>query len=201
MLDAVCREMEAYAAANRIPIIRPEAADFLADIVYYKRPELVLEIGTAIGYSTLLMAAKLPPGGRIISIEINAERAVLAQAFWRRAGLSDRIRVLVGDAGEILPTLAGPFELVFIDGPKGQYLDYLKKILDKLQLGAIVVADNVLFRGLVLTDAVPPRRFRTIVSRLRAYLAFVQRDWRFKTELVPVGDGMAISCYQGEKVK
>lgn len=197
-ITKIRQEMEDYAASNHVPIIKPAAGRLLEKAVSIKQPSAILEIGTAIGYSALLMAGQAPATSKITTIEQDEARVALAQDFWQRAGLIERINVLQGDAGVILPCLQMQFDLVFIDAAKGQYLDYLNKVMDKLMLGAVVIADNVLFRGFVL-EGDPPRRYRTIVKRLRAYLEFVQHDPRFVTKIYDNGDGMAISYYQGEK--
>jgi predicted O-methyltransferase YrrM len=198
-ITEIRQEMEEYAASNHVPIIKPAAGRLLEKAVSIKQPSAILEIGTAIGYSALLMAGQAPATSKITTIEQDEARVALAQDFWQRAGLIERINVLQGDAGVILPCLKMQFDLVFIDAAKGQYLDYLNKVMDKLTLGAVVIADNVLFRGFV-SGGDPPRRYRTIVKRLRAYLEFVQHDPRFVTKIYDNGDGMAISYYQGENV-
>lgn len=199
-ITTIRREMEVYAANNHIPIISRAAGQLLEQTISIKQPLAILEVGTAIGYSALLMAEKMPENAKITTVEQDEARIDLAQEYWQRAGLGDRIEVLHGDAGVILPQLSKQYDLVFIDAAKGQYLDYLHKLMDKLSAGAIVIADNVLFRGLVLGGE-PPRRYRTIVKRLRSYLEFVQHDPRFVTTIYANGDGMAISCYQGENVQ
>ncbi|HMM21250.1 MAG TPA: O-methyltransferase [Selenomonadales bacterium] len=196
-MDELLAEMRRYAAANRVPIIGAAAAALLEQTVALKQPRSVLEIGTAIGYSTLLIAGKSPVSARIATIELDAGRAAAARQFILRSGLSDRISLLEGDAGRLIPALEGRYDLVFIDAAKGQYLDYLTKLLGKLQHQAVIFADNVLFRGLVASPEAPPRRYKTIVSRLRGYLQFVTADPRFATTVYPTGDGVAISHYQG----
>lgn len=190
--------MEEYAAKHRVPVIGSEGAALLADTVAAKQPESILEIGTAIGYSALIIASRMPNTARITTIEIDPIRAAIAHDYIIRSGFADRINVLVGDAAEIIPTLKGTYDMVFIDAAKGQYLDYLGKILDKLLPGAVIFADNVLFRGWVHGDGDPPRRFRTIVQRLRKYLDVVTTDFRFTTVIHSTGDGVAITFYRGE---
>ena len=189
--------MEKYAQQHKVPIIGKDGAGLLAETAAASRPASVLEIGTAIGYSTLIIAENLAPCGVITTIEISPERAGVAKDFFSRSGFADRINLLVGDAAELIPNLPDKFDLVFIDAAKGQYLNYLLKCLDKLLPGAVIIADNVLFRGLV-TSGEKPGRYKTIVSRLRSYLEFVNTDRRFSTVLHPVGDGVAISVYRGE---
>ncbi|WP_371370767.1 O-methyltransferase [Sporomusa aerivorans] len=197
--QTVLAVMEDYAAAHHVPIISREGGRLLHSLAAAAKPTSVLEVGTAIGYSTLLLTAALAPGGQITTIEQNLERIELARTYLTQAGASDQVTILAGDAGLILPEVSGSFDFVFIDAAKGQYLDYLHKIMDKLSPDAVIVADNVLFRGWVLDyGSIVPRRYRTIIKRLRAYLDFVTNDGHFKTTLYHIGDGIAVSHYQGE---
>lgn len=193
------KEMEDYASEYNIPIINKVSSDLLIDTVKKTAPKSILEIGTAVGYSALLMANQMPKDGQIITIEQDANRVDTAYDFITRAGKIDQIQLLDGDASEILTQLEGRFDLVFIDAAKGQYLDYLQKIMDKLSDGAVIIADNVLFRGMVMSEEPPLKRYRTIVKRLREYLDFVNHDPRFSTTIHSEGDGVAISYYQGAK--
>jgi len=188
-------EMQDYAKQHHVPIISQAGADLLGDVVRKRNPKSILEIGTAIGYSTLIMAMNTAADAKIVTIELDRERAETAQRYFHRAGVENKVKVLVGDAGQIVPELTGIFDLVFIDAAKGQYLDYLHKVLNHLSGNSVVVADNVLFRGLVEGDELPPRRYRTIVRRLREYLEFVSSHPKFKTTIHRVGDGVAISYF------
>ncbi len=196
-MDDLLRSMEEYAALRTIPVIGRDSAALLAAAVADARPRAILEIGTAIGYSTLLMAAQAPADAVITTIEVDVDRAAAAEAFFRRSRHAGRIELLVGDAAVILPGLGGAFDFLFIDAGKAHYLDYLAKALDKLRPGAVIFADNVHFYGLVTAEK-PPRRMRTLVKRMRAYLDFVNNDPRFATTVHPVGDGIAISRFQGD---
>ena len=195
--EAVLNKMIDYARENRVPIISEAGAAMLIKIVGRKQPLSVLEVGTAIGYSAILTAMH-SPASRILTIEQNPQRSALAASFIREAGLEHRINIMTGDAGEILPILRGNFDFVFLDAAKGQYLDYLTKIQDQLLPGSVVAADNVLFRDMVEGGADIPRRYRTIVKRLRQYLEFVRNDQFFDTTVYPSGDGMAISYIKGD---
>lgn len=191
------KEIEDYAEEYNIPIINKVSSQILIDAIKEKRPQAVLEIGTAIGYSALLMVNHMPVDGKIITIEQDANRIDTAYDFITRAGRIEQVELLDGDASEILLQLEGKFDLVFIDAAKGQYLDYLQKIMEKLSEGAVIIADNVLFRGMVLSEEPPLKRYRTIVKRLREYLDFVSHDPRFVTTIHHEGDGVAISYYRG----
>lgn len=182
-----------------MPIISRAGGKLLTETVAKRQPRLILEIGTAIGYSTLLIASRMPAGAKILSIEIDPDRANIARHFLAMSGMLEQTEIVCGDAGKILPQLDGPFDMVFIDAAKGQYLDYLHKVMGKLSPGAAVIADNVLFRGLVTSGAEPPRRYRTLVRRLREYLEFISSDPRFSTTIHHDGDGLAISIFQGSE--
>lgn len=197
-LKKILTDMQEYASIHNVPIISPEGSRLLQEVADAAKPLSVLELGTAIGYSTLLLATSMKQGGQITTIEQDEERISIAKHFITQTNLVDQINFIAGDAGAILPELTGKYDLVFIDAAKGQYLDYLRKVLDKLSPGAVILADNVLFRGWVLGNSTAPRRFRTIVKRLRDYLDFVTTDKRFKTVVHHIGDGIAVSYYQGE---
>jgi predicted O-methyltransferase YrrM len=196
-MSELFKEIEVYAKENNIPIINKVSSQLLIDTVKEKAPKSILEIGTAVGYSALLMANYMPIEGTIITIEQDANRIDTAYNFITRAGRIEQIQLLDGDASDILVQLEDTFDLVFIDAAKGQYLDYLQKVMDKLSVGAVIIADNVLFRGMVMGQEPPLKRYRTIVKRLREYLDFVSHDPRFSTTIHYEGDGVAISYYQG----
>ena len=198
-IEELLQEMEDYAEEHNIPIINKVSSQILIDVIKEKRPQRVLEIGTAIGYSALLMVNHMPADGKIVTIEQDANRIDTAYDYITRAGRIEQIQLLDGDASEILTQVEGTFDFVFIDAAKGQYLDYLEKVMDKLADGAVIIADNVLFRGMVMSDEPPLKRYRTIVKRLREYLDFVNTDPRFSTTIHSEGDGVAISYYQGAK--
>lgn len=197
-MTELLKEIEEYAEQHGIPIINKASSQLLIDITQKQTPQSVLEIGTAIGYSALVMLNHMPANGKLITIEQDANRIDTAYDFIARAGKIEQIQLLDGDASEILTELEGPFDMVFIDAAKSHYLEYLEKIMDKLSNGAVIIADNVLFRGMVLSDEPPVKRYRTIVKRLREYLDFVSHDPRFSTTIHHDGDGVAISYYRGE---
>lgn len=197
MVNELLRKLEDYAQEYDVPILRPDSVEVLQNAARQKRPSRVLEIGTAIGYSAILLAQEMKEQGELISLDIDAARQETARQFIEQAALSVTVRLITGDAGAVISTLPGTFDFVFIDAAKGQYLNYLQAVLPKLAPGAVIVADNVLFRGWIRGDEAAPRRFRTIVKRLREYLAFVETSDLFQTRLFSVGDGVAVSIYQG----
>ena len=193
MMEDLFREMEIYAEENHVPIIRAAARDVFLQVVKEAAPRRILEIGTAIGYSALLMADALPELESITTLELSEDRAALAQDYIERSPYREKIDILTGDAGKMLNSLEEKYDLVFIDAAKGQYPDYWRKIQPLLADRSTVLADNVLFRGYVLGTESVPRRFRTIAKRLQEYLALVEETTGFSTEILPDGDGLAVS--------
>lgn len=191
--ENLLREMEAYAAEHHVPIINERGRRAFLEIIRAEKPHRVLEIGTAIGYSALLLAGNGAEDIHITTLELSEERAKTAKAYIDRSPYSAQIEILQGDAGEILTQLQGMYDFVFIDAAKGQYVDYFHKIQPLLAPKCTIVADNVLFRGYVRSEEKAPRRYRTIVKRLREYIALTSGAEGFKTEILENGDGLAVS--------
>jgi predicted O-methyltransferase YrrM len=192
-------EMRQWAEIHQVPILASASADYLAALVREKKPRKILEIGCAIGYSALLIAQHCAVDGKITTLEIDPERITIAKDFIARTKQTERIEIIQGDANALISTLAGPYDFVFLDGPKGQYLRQLQQLLpDKLTQNATIVADNVAFRGMV-GGAVPCLpRYKTLVARLRQYIEFVSTDPRFLTKIITEADHLAISDYTKE---
>lgn len=191
--DGILYELEKFAAENRIPIIQPEVARLISVMCSLIKPERVLEIGTAIGYSAILMAAFLKPGGRIDTIERNDLMVERARENIKRAGLSNVISVIAGDASDVLLNLDKKYDIVFVDAAKGQYLEFLPEIMRLLKKGGLLISDNVLYKGMVADDRLIVRRKKTLVVNMRNYLDTICRSEEFETSLLPVGDGVALS--------
>ena len=190
-------EMEAYARACQVPILTEAARPIFLRAVREAAPRRILELGTAIGYSALL-ALREAPEAEIVTIERDEATAEAAKAFLRRAGetYAARATIIVGAAEELLPTLSGPFDFVFIDAAKSRYPDFWLGVQPLLAARAVVAADNVLFRGLVEgegSEEWPKHSYRTMVLQLREYLRLVRSAPDFQTEVFPEGDGMAVS--------
>lgn len=194
-MEALFRKMEDFAKEHKVPIINENGRKIFIDIVKKYRPQNVLEVGTAIGYSALLTSYYGAENTNIISLELDEERAKQAQNFINQSKYKDNIQIIIGDAGINLTKLDKnkKFDMVFIDLAKGQYPDYLAKALSLLAPNGIILADNVLFRGYVLSEDKPPRRYKTIVKRLREYIAMVSDKNKFITEIFEHGDGLALS--------
>ena len=191
---AFCDQIAKAARADRVPIIRKETANFLQAMVAATRPKRILEVGTAVGYSALLMAQVMPEGTDIITIEKYEPRIPVARRHFEEAGLSDRITLLEGDAGEILKELDGSFDFIFMDAAKGQYIHWLPDILRLLSTGGVLFSDNVLQDGDIIESRFAvERRNRTIHARMREYLYTLTHMPEFQTSVVPIGDGVALS--------
>ena len=159
-----------------------------------KKPERILEIGTAVGFSALFMSEYAPAGCRITTIEKYEKRIPAARENFRQAGRDDRIVLVEGDAGEILPELTGGYDFIFMDGAKGQYIHFLPDVLRLLNAGGILVSDNVLQGGDILESRFAvTRRDRTIHARMRAYLYELKHNRELETVILTAGDGTAVS--------
>ena len=191
----LCDRIEQEALAARVPIIRRETAALLKTLVAAKAPRAILEIGTAVGYSALLMARVMPADCRITTIEKYEKRIPVARENFRLAGEEERITLLEGDADEILERLKGSyFDFVFMDAAKGQYLAWLPKLMELMPPGALLVSDNVLQDGdIVQSRFAVERRTRTIHARMREYLYELKHNSALETSILPVGDGVALS--------
>lgn len=184
------RELRDFAAVNNVPILRPDAAALLRTLTALKRPARILEAGTAIGYSALLLS-EAAPEAHIETVELDADTAAEARRNIDRAGKSDRIRVILGDAAEVFAALSGPYDMIFLDSAKGQYLRLLDDVLRLLPAGGLLAADNCLFYGKVFDKpAEAPHKHRTIVANLRAFLSRVSLSGDFDAALLPAGDGV-----------
>lgn len=190
----VCDEIEEFAHQTNVPIIRKEMESFLRVLIEIKKPKRILELGTAIGYSAILMANTMSEDCRITSIENYDKRIPIARDNFKRAGVEEKVELLEGDALEILQKINEPYDFVFMDAAKAQYLVYLKEIMRLLPVGGILIADNVLQDGeLVESRYAVERRNRTIHSRMREYLYEVKNMKELETTIIPIGDGITLS--------
>ena len=186
--------IEGEARAADVPIIRREMQSFLKVLLMLKKPERVLEVGTAVGFSALLMSEYVPDECRITTIENYEKRIPIARENFRRAGKEEQITLLEGDAAEVLKRLDGPYDFVFMDAAKGQYIHYLPDILRLLPPGGCLVTDNVMQDGDVIESRFAvERRNRTIHARMREYLYELKHNDELTTSIIPLGDGVAVS--------
>ena len=187
-------KIEGEALEERVPIIRKETQGFLRFLMEACRPERILEVGTAVGFSALFMNEYAPDNCRITTIENYEKRIPTARRNFARAGKKDCITLLSGDAMEVLKGLRGPFDFVFLDAAKAQYIYYLPEILRLLQKGGILVSDNVLQEGDVIESRFAvERRNRTIHARMREYLYELTHCEGLTTSILPLGDGVTVS--------
>lgn len=190
----MCRAIAEKARSEGVPIVRKETAAFLRTLVVLKRPKEILEIGTAVGYSALRMCEALPGGVKITTIEKYEKYIGQAKENFRLAGRESDICLLEGDAAERLKTLAGPYDLIFLDAAKGQYLTFLPEILRLLPAGGVLISDNILQDGeLIESRFAAPRRNRTIHARMREFLYELKHNKTLETSLLPLGDGVSLS--------
>lgn len=190
----VCDEIEEFAHQTNVPIIRKEMESFLRVLIEIKKPKRILELGTAIGYSAILMANTMSENCRITTIENYDKRIPIAKDNFKRAVVEKKVELLEGDALEILQKINEPYDFVFMDAAKAQYLVYLKEIMRLLPVGGILIADNVLQDGeLVESRYAVERRNRTIHSRMREYLYEVKNMKELETTIIPIGDGITLS--------
>lgn len=191
--EGLFREMELYADENHVPIVHKEVGVLLQIITKSTRAKKVLEVGTAIAYSTLLFCEAMGDNGHITTIERNAKRICLARENIKKANKTNNINLLEGDATEILKNLEGKYDLIFLDGAKGHYKDFLNDCINLLNPGGLLISDNILYKGMVATDELVVRRQRTIVNRMREYLQYICNHPQLDTSIIPIGDGLAIS--------
>lgn len=187
-------EIEREAREAGVPIIRPEAQRLLRFLLQMQKPRQILEIGSAVGFSALLMSEYGPSDCHITTIENYEKRIVKARENLKRAGKEDQITLLAGDAADLLPKLTESYDMIFMDAAKGQYLSFLPEVMRLLSLQGLLVSDNVWQEGDILESRYAvTRRDRTIHSRMREYLYRITHDERLETVILPVGDGVAAS--------
>lgn len=198
--EGLLAELEKFAQENHVPIIQPEVASLLTVLGQLAKPARVLEVGTAIGYSAILLAGIMDCEGKLDTIERYDLMAEKAQENIKKAGLDEKISIIRGEALDILRCLDKQYDLIFLDAAKGQYKEFLSQCSRMLKPGGILVSDNVLYKGMVASDELVVRRKKTIVNRMRDYLVTLCNDDEFDTSIIPIGDGVAVS-YKKMKVE
>lgn len=190
-------EIECEAKKTNVPIIRSQVQSLIRLLLVLHKPKSILEVGCAIGFSALLMSEYAPVDCHITTIENYEKRIPIARDNFRRAGREDRITLLAGDASDILKELEGPYDLIFMDAAKGQYIHFLPDVLRLLSPGGILLSDNVLQDGDIIESRFAvTRRNRTIHSRMREYLYELKHHPKLETVVLPVGDGVTISVHK-----
>ncbi|QCX32726.1 O-methyltransferase [Caloramator sp. E03] len=188
------KTLEEYAKENNVPIIHPEVAQFLRVLIKSHNVKRILEVGTAIGYSALVMALAAGDGCEVVSIEKNDSMYELATKNIKIMNMEKNIKILKGDALEVLKDIEGEYDLVFLDAAKGHYEKFLPYCLKHLKINGLLICDNVLFRGMIATNKLLIRRKITIVKRMRKYLSNISNMPELETVVLPIGDGIALSC-------
>lgn len=196
--------LEKYSKETNVPIIRPQMQSLLRLLITWGRPMHILEVGTAIGFSALLMSEYAPDGCHITTIEKYEKRIPMARENFEKAGKSDCITLLEGDATELLPSLKedGKYDLIFMDAAKGQYINFLPEILRLLSPTGLLVSDNILQEGeLIESKYAVIRRNRTIHNRMREYLYQLTHCAELETTILPIADGVTLSARTAFSIK
>lgn len=190
--DNLLKELREYATKEYVPIIRPETERILCSMIEEIRPKRMLELGAAIGYSSISFSRYIADDGIIITVERDEDRAEMARRNIASLGLEGKIRLIEDDALTLLRSMDREVDIIFLDADKSHYIDYYEDCLRLLKKGGIIIADNVLFAGLVEKDGEAERKHRTIVNNLRLFLKTVEEDERVESELLKVEDGVMI---------
>ena len=189
-----CEQLEQYSLKTNVPIVRKEMQTLMKFLLAMKKPHSILEVGTAIGFSAILMAENTSPDCRITTIEKYEKRIPLARENFEKSGYADRITFIEGDAADALKELDGTFDFIFMDAAKGQYINFLPDIKRLLAPEGLLLSDNVMQDGDILESRYAvERRNRTIYARMRDYLYELTNDPELETVILPVGDGVTIS--------
>ena len=197
-IDERIAQRRADALSRGIPVADDETLNFLLVMLSATKPKRILEIGTAVGLSGAAMLS-VCPDARLTTMELEEERYLEAKKNFAELGVESRVTAYLGDAGEILAMMDGQFDFVFLDGPKAQYEKYLFDLKRLMKQGAILFADDVLLYGWVSGVEPTPQKRQSIVDKIRSYLATITADKDFVTSVLDVGDGVALSVYNGAK--
>lgn len=185
------KEIEDFAKENRVPIIRPLSRKILLDEIKSLNPAQILEIGTAIGFSGCLIL-QATQDSILTTIELNENSYNIAKENFYRFGFASRVNQILGDATEVVKTLKTKFDFIFLDGPKSQYVKQLPYLISLLNTGGMLIADNVLFMGQVLSDVYPKHKHRTMIFNLRKFIKDVQNDHRLESKIIDIEDGLIL---------
>ena len=189
----ILETIEKEALDTFVPIIRKEMQSFLKVLLAIKKPKRILEVGTAVGFSAILMSEYAPEDSHITTIEKYEPRIPIAKENFKRAGKEKRITLLEGDALEILQGMKGEFDFIFLDGPKGHYYEYLEYLLPLLSKGGILFADNVLHRGFLSGKVFVPKRHNTIKHSLEKFINRITTEKGLKSQIYELEDGVSIT--------
>lgn len=187
----VLEDIEKYGRDNKIPILLDDTLEYILNLLNEIKPKRILEIGTAIGFSAINFSKYLAEDGRIDTIEIESLRVEQAIENIEKVGVQDKIRVLEGDALEILPYLSEEYDVVFIDAAKGKYIEFFEHALRLCKKGGYILADNVLYKGMVMSDYNKHKQ-RSAVNKLRTFIDLVKENKNLDSNLLEIGDGLIV---------
>ena len=190
-------EMREYARINGIPVIRKEMEQLLTALVFLEKPNRVLELGTAIGYSAAIIRSVAPEECVIDTVENDYDMVLRATEYIKRSGHHEYINIIYGDAPDVLMNLKSRYDLIFFDAAKNQYNEYLKHSFALMSPGALLIADNIHYKGLVRDTSYNKRKNRTVVLSLRQFIASITSDERLDTIILDISDGVSLSRFKG----
>lgn len=184
-------QLKKIANINHIPIIKDDGCDFLINFCKTHNPQDILEIGTAVGYSGSFML-KNSVNSRLTTIEINENSCNMAKDTFKQLQLSNRVNLILGDAKDVIKTLTNKYDLIFLDGPKGQYVRYYPTLKSLLKPNGYIIADNVFLHGLVNGPEFVKHKHRAMVVNLRKFLEIIKEDKQVESQILNIGDGIAV---------
>lgn len=192
--NEILKELEHHAIEHGVPIMELAGIEVMLQLLRIQQPEKILEVGTAIGYSALRMAYTVP-AANIVTIERDEARSQIAETYFNKAGVGERIVLIKGDALEVEEKVKAfaPYDAIFIDAAKGQYRRFFELYASSLSEGGVIVTDNVLFKGLVCVEEIESKRVRQLVQKIRDFNNWLMNHPDYDTVIIPVGDGVAIS--------
>jgi len=191
-LDQRIIELREKAKADGNPVLRDKSIELLLEIVKNARPERILEIGVNVGLTGTAMLLE-SPSSQLTGVEIDEDIIRKAKQNYKAFGVETRAKIFTGDASEIIPVLTGEYDLIFLDGPKGHYFEYLPYLLSVLKVGGFLVADNVLFRGYVFSKEKTPRRYNTTKNQMEKFINAITSDANLQTKIYDIEDGVSVS--------
>lgn len=197
--EGLLKELEEYALEYNVPIVHKEVSDMLKVLLKVQKPKNILEVGCAIGYSSILFSTSTNGEAKIITVERNETMIEKAKENFKKSGFDNNITLLEGDAEELLKNVEGEFDMIFLDAAKGQYKLFYDLVIDKLKVGGLLISDNILYKGMIADDTLVMRRKKTIVKRMRNYLDYICNCDYLSTSLIPIGDGVALSYKDKER--
>ncbi|MDX1699147.1 MAG: O-methyltransferase [Melioribacteraceae bacterium] len=189
--DHILREMETFAREHNIPILEKSSSIFLEQLLLIYQPKKFLEIGTAIGYSTIRVAKTLKKTAKIYTIELSKHNIELAIKYFKRSGCRDRIDIIEGDAIKILKDSSETYDFIFLDADKEDYLDYLELCINRLNIGGVFFVDNLLWKGYVVSDSVPDEHKKSTEFIKKFNAQFIKHP-NLKSSIIPIGDGIGL---------